>query len=86
MGMWTNLKDWILGRPPEMVRKYDGKIRAECERCLLDVMLKVDREGEILNVRMIGGQYTCRDCANALFLWDEGERVWVGKNESGESR
>lgn len=79
MGLWTSLKDWIMRRPPEMVRKYDGKVRAECERCQKDVMLRVDREGEILNVRMIGGQYTCRECADALLLWDEGERVHVGR-------
>lgn len=81
MGLWARLKNWLKGPPSEMIRKYDGKVRAECERCQVDVMLRVDSEGEILNVRMIGGQYTCRECATALFLWDEAERVWVGKNE-----
>jgi hypothetical protein len=86
MGLWARLKAWAKGPLPEMIRKYDGKARAECERCQMDVMLRVDREGEILNVRMIGGQYVCQACGEALLLWDEGESVWVGKNESGESR
>lgn len=81
MTMWTKFVDWLLKRPPEMVRKYDGRVRAECERCLKDVMLRVDGAGQILNVRMIGGQYTCKECAEALFLWEEGEVVYVGRGE-----
>jgi hypothetical protein len=61
----------------DFAQRYDGKLRADCEHCGRTIQLRVSKSGEILNLRMIGGYYACRECGEAACTWDLGEPVWI---------
>lgn len=79
--MWAKLLGGIFGRfrRVDYTALYDGKIRRMCERCGRDVILRVGRDGEILNMRFLGMDYVCEECGRMVGVWEEGEKVWVKK-------
>lgn len=74
------IKGWFR-KKPTLGDMYSGKCVADCEHCGRSTLLQVAADGEILNFRFLGMNYTCRECAEAIFMWDEGERIWVGRKD-----
>lgn len=71
------LVDWVTGRKPTYRELYDGRAFIDCERCGRTHRIELADDGEVLNFRMVGWMYTCKECAEIIYAWDEGERVWV---------
>lgn len=71
----------LFKKRPTLGQLYSGKCVADCEHCDRTILLQMNDGGEILNVRFLGMNYICRECADAIFMWEEGERIWVGRKD-----